>query len=200
MDPDADASGIEYWNTRYQVDKSPFDLYHPWPTIKPLLKSFVVFSGTALNVGCGTSPMSEQLLRDGFSRVISVDISDVIIRHLRAKYRSESRLEWQTADCTSLPLDDNSVEYVFDKGTLDCLTTSYQAEEKIAAYLNEVARVLAGDGCAVFVSFGPPVTRERYFRGIHNRMKSLGCVELPKQAVKGGLIYVHVLRKEWMQL
>jgi hypothetical protein len=68
--------------TRYGADARPFDEYQPWPALRPLLKRYIAASGRALNVGCENSPMSDQLLRDGFVSVLSVDASDTAIRRM----------------------------------------------------------------------------------------------------------------------
>jgi SAM-dependent methyltransferase len=193
-----DFSCVEYWNGRYQTDKAPFEWYRPWSEIKPLLRSYVVFSGTALNVGCGTSSMSTDLLGDGFTKVYSIDFSDVVIKHVLTTNRADPRVQWSVADCTNLTFPDRSIEYVFDKGTFDCLTTSPNAVNKVATYLKNVVRVLAVDGCFVLVSFGSPLTRARYFKSVENILNLVATLTVPKPGIEGAAHYVYVLRRQWV--
>jgi ubiquinone/menaquinone biosynthesis C-methylase UbiE len=192
-----DFSCVDYWDGHYQTDKAPFDWYHPWSEIKPLLTSYVVFSGVALNVGCGTSSMSADLLTDGFTTVHSIDFSDIVVDHMRAQTRNDSRLKWAVADCTDLSFPDGSIDYVFDKGTFDCLTTSPSAAPKIEAYLNGVSRVLAVNGCFVIVSFGSLRTRTRYFRPVEHVLKLIAELTIPKLGIEGATHHVYVLRRQW---
>jgi hypothetical protein len=68
-----------YWEERYRVGVAPFDWYMDYPALKPALAQLVPTlsaSSRVLLVGCGTSPLGEQLFDDGFERLTLVDFAD----------------------------------------------------------------------------------------------------------------------------
>jgi SAM-dependent methyltransferase len=163
MENPTEFSTLAYWNAHYAADASAVDWYVPWSSLKPLLKGRVRFSGRFLNIGCGTSPMARDLLKDGFTSVISVDFSDVVVRHMASLHSDCPQLRWLTGDCTQLDLPDNSVDCVLDKGALDCLAAGPDASARIRSYFTRIAHALTFAGTIILVSFGPLAVRRRFF-------------------------------------
>jgi ubiquinone/menaquinone biosynthesis C-methylase UbiE len=192
-----DFSSPSYWNAHYGKATDVFEWYQPWPSFKPFLKASVVYHGRALNVGCGTSQMSLQLLKDGFQKVISIDFSEIIINQMTARYAREARLEWRTADCTNLTFANNSIDFAFDKGTFDCLSAAVDAADRISQYLHSIARCIVDDGCLIIISFGPPDTRQRFFKPLEKQLKLVDTIQVPNPGINGAFHYLYVLRKQW---
>ena len=155
---------VEYWNNRYRGrEGETFEWLEPWPVIFSKIDSYIVGQKqAALVLGCGNSQMSEELL-DVVQKVHSIDISDVVINEMRERHSGESRLEWQTMDCSKLAFPNASFDYVFAKGTLDTLMCYDSATKVIEATVKEAARVLKPGGLMIVVSYGAPSTRRRYF-------------------------------------
>jgi SAM-dependent methyltransferase len=90
-----------------------------------------------LDAACGEG-YGSHLLSQAASRVIGIDLDEGAIKHARRRYGSEN-LEFQCADCTRLPLPDDSVDVVVSFETLEHLAEHDQL-------LAEFRRVLAPDG------------------------------------------------------
>ena len=192
---DPQYGSVEYWNERYSKDSSSFEWHQPWSTVKTAIKGSVIYSGTAVNVGCGTSTMSTDLLRDGFMRVNSVDFSSVLIDKLKEKHSAETRIQWICSDCTEMSFKDSSVNAVFDKGTLDSIASDEDATEKITKYLKLVEKMLVVNGVYVLVSFAPLQARQRYFKAFGNNLLLTKTAQIPKFGLENAFHYVYVFRK-----
>jgi SAM-dependent methyltransferase len=112
-------------------------------------------------MGCGTSFLAPSLLEDGFERVIGLDISEVLIAHLKHLYAKEDKIEWQVGDCRKMNFISKSFDVVFDKGTLDCLLCQGLLHESGRHALTEIARILKVGGFYVLISYGCAKTRSR---------------------------------------
>lgn len=185
----------DYWNDRYSKDNSPFEWHQSWPTVKAAIKGSVIYAGTAVVTGCGTSTMPTDLLRDGFMRVNCVDFSNVLIDHLKQKHSTESRINWICADCAEMSFRDSSINAVFDKGTFDAMASGENSTEKINEYLKNVEKMLVVNGVYVVVSFAPLETRQRYFKAFGKRLVLKKTQTIPKVGLENAFHHVYVFRK-----
>lgn len=94
-----------------------------------------------LDVACGEGYGAAVLARHA-ARVTGVDVSEAAIAHARAAYAHTPNLELVAASCTRLPLADAAFDTVVSFETLEHI-------EAQAAFLDEVARVLAPGGVLV---------------------------------------------------
>lgn len=157
---------LSYWNSRYEntLKDGSFEWFLPFQQIKPMLSKYITSSGIALNVGCGNSEMSADLLSTSINKVISIDFSDVVITQMRAKYQSEKRLEWVTMNCEKMVrFQSKMFDYVFEKGTLDTLLCSETSVKVVESTLKEIARVMKPNGLFFSISYGIPSTRKQFF-------------------------------------
>jgi SAM-dependent methyltransferase len=90
-----------------------------------------------LDAACGEG-YGSHLLSQAASRVIGIDLDEGAIEHARRRYGSDN-LEFLSADCTRLPLSDDSVDVVVSFETLEHLAEQDQL-------LAEFRRVLAPEG------------------------------------------------------
>jgi SAM-dependent methyltransferase len=190
-----DYSASAYWNDRYSRDPSEYEWFQSWPDFFPFLRDIVATSGAALNVGCGSSPMPVALLELGFTRVLSVDVSDVVIAQMRARYADERRLEWRVMDCANIECDDASFDFVVDKGTIDALYCGSAAGEVVPKTLAEVARVLRGQCVFVCVSFAAPCARAMLTGADVGGMRFVKEVPVPNDRRDGEFFHCYVFRK-----
>merc|ERR1712232_1430393 len=79
-------SDSSYWDERYAKNKKErYDWYGTWNsesklTVKPYVASFMPASSSPiLNIGCGNSRFPEELNDDGYTNVVSIDISQAVI-------------------------------------------------------------------------------------------------------------------------
>ncbi len=91
-----------------------------------------------LDAACGEG-YGSALLASQAASVVAVDISEQAISHARQRYAQTEQLDFQVADCTSLPFPDNEFDCVVSFETLEHL-----AEHDLL--LAEFRRVLKADG------------------------------------------------------
>src|SRR5436305_7678672 len=111
-------------------------------TLLPRLRLFLPTS-VILEIAPGYGRWTEYLLRC-CDRYVGVDISAQGVEACRQRFAEVEHAEFHVGDGKSLsPIDDATVELAF---SFDSLV--HVEEDVIAAYLNELARVLTADGVA----------------------------------------------------
>jgi ubiquinone/menaquinone biosynthesis C-methylase UbiE len=97
-----------------------------------------------LDAACGEG-YGSAMLAGKASSVEGVDISGEAVAHARKRYGQHANLQFQVADCTSLPFADDEFDRVVSFETLEHL----EAQEQL---LQEFRRVLKPDGLLVLSS------------------------------------------------
>jgi ubiquinone/menaquinone biosynthesis C-methylase UbiE len=92
----------------------------------------------AADIGAGTGFVSEELLRRGL-KVIAVDESETMLETMRKKFGTGGTIEYRVGESEHLPLNDESVDYVFANMYLHHV-------EHPAAAIKEMTRVLKPNG------------------------------------------------------
>jgi 2-polyprenyl-3-methyl-5-hydroxy-6-metoxy-1,4-benzoquinol methylase len=136
---------IKFWfPARFKETDGFFDWYVEWPELKNDVKKFLPprnsqvdgqVDGEAggeakevpkiLMIGCGNSKLSEQMYNDGYTSMVNVDISDVVIDKMREKYKeSHPEMVWRVADARNLEDASGTYDCAFDKGTVDALMSN----------------------------------------------------------------------------
>jgi hypothetical protein len=113
---------------------------------------------------------------------------------MREQYQQEPGLEWSICDCTSLPFATDSINYVFDKGTFDCLSAGDNPSQTIGDYFASVGQCLKVDGCLVIVSFGSPESRIRFFKPVEASLKLVDTIKVPN--LRKAAHFIYVFRKQ----
>lgn len=157
----------DYWDERYSKDsQEEYDWFGTWTTdtsagirIKPHVDPFMPakVGSRILNLGCGNSRMPEELYRDGYPDVMSIDISQKAIDLMTQRFAQIPALSFVRMDMTAMTFPNASFDVVFDKGTLDALYTG--ASSMVPLSVQEVFRVLRPGGLFVSMSFGAPSHR-----------------------------------------
>ena len=89
-------------------------------------------------VGCGNSKLSEQMYQDGFTNILSTDISEVCIKNQKL---SHPHLQWEVADLRNMKnLENELFDAVIEKSTFDCLLV----KEKSPWHPSEEAEKMMG--------------------------------------------------------
>lgn len=149
-----------YWDNRYAQDPSTFDWYQKYSSLAPLIRLYIPRHHPVLAVGCGNSGFSEGMVDDGYSEVINVDISSVVIEAMQRKYSTTPRLKYMVMDVRDMSaFDTRSFAAVLDKGTLDSLLCGHNSRQNAAKMLQEVWRVLKDKGIYILITYGSPVYR-----------------------------------------
>ncbi|KAL5700404.1 hypothetical protein ACHQM5_025848 [Ranunculus cassubicifolius] len=146
-----------YWDNRYSVDPGPFDWYQKYPSLAPLLHLYVSLHQRILVVGCGNAALSEEMVKDGYTNVINIDISSVVIHAMQNKYPQHTYIKMDVRDMKEF--QSASFDAVIDKGTLDSLLCGSNSQINATAMLEEVGRVLKHGGVYILITYGAPAYR-----------------------------------------
>ena len=156
----------EYWEAEYAAHPETVDDWlQTWGYLRPLLGAHVPPAARVLVLGCGNSPLGEQMWDDGYRDVLGVDFSPSVIAQMGARAGARPGLRYREMDVRALALDDCSVDAVIDKGTLDAVICSPDREEAVADMVREAQRVLSPEGIYVCISLRPPRNRLHLFAG-----------------------------------
>ncbi|PNH11513.1 Methyltransferase-like protein 13 [Tetrabaena socialis] len=149
----------EYWENRYHTQSCQFDWFFGYTALRKIVRAYVKRSRLVLHVGCGNSNFSEGLAADSY-QVVNTDISEVVVQQMRQRHAALSSLRYVVSDCRRMPeFLDCQFGSVIDKGTVDALLCSKEAEADLSAMFREVSRVLAPGGVFLLVTLGGPAQR-----------------------------------------
>lgn len=172
----SDFDNPEYWDNRYSQTTEMYDWYFEWDTLYPYLtNNGITFSGDerVINLGCGNSTSSFQMVESVFKSVVNIDISVVVIFQMQQKYAGDDRLIWETMDCCDLKYDDDSFDVIFDKGTMDALVCSNDSFNKVKQMFSECERVLTNGGLMISITYALPDLRAKYWKIIGDHWKPI---------------------------
>lgn len=147
------ASG-QYWNEFFQKrGKAAFEWYGEFWQLAGTICKYLKSTDKILIVGCGNSALSADLYDTGYRNIISIDISDVVIRQMKEKYvEARPQMQFLQMDATQMQFKDEEFSVVLDKGTVDALTPDSDDTTKLYAVLKEVSRVLRIGGRFLCIS------------------------------------------------
>ena len=192
-------SEAEYWESRYSSEPEPFEWYQTWSNLSPVVLPKMVNPGNVLDVGCGNSSVCSELVKENFD-VTGIDISSCVIKHNKENYVNEEtkdKLKFICCDCLSMKdFQDESFDYVFDKGTLDSLICSSESNKIVPNYIKEISRVLKKGGIYFVVSYGTPNTRTIHFNDKNSELQLIDTKEIEKPTEKGTYHYVYFVQKK----
>ncbi|KAJ7464463.1 S-adenosyl-L-methionine-dependent methyltransferase [Mycena latifolia] len=159
-----------YWNARYAAE--PAEATHDWlktyADLAPALRALVPKDAHILILGCGNAALSQDMYADGYTRIVNVDYSPVVIEQMRARAPA---MEWLEMDVRALAFADGSFDVAIDKSTMDALMAAkgdvwnppQQVVDDVTAEVDEVLRTLKKPGGTfVYLTFGQPHFRRRF--------------------------------------
>uniref|UniRef100_A0AC34FMV7 Methyltransferase type 11 domain-containing protein n=1 Tax=Panagrolaimus sp. ES5 TaxID=591445 RepID=A0AC34FMV7_9BILA len=139
-----DFADPQFWEKLYKSGKK-IDWYGNIQKYIPTIRHMVKKDHKILQIGCGNA-LSEYGLYDyGYQYIHSVDIDERLINERTKDNETLVRpgLTFACEDATKLTADDNTFDFVFDKGTLDAFLPSAKTETELATkMLDEALRVL----------------------------------------------------------
>ena len=158
----------QYWNDFFikrqattSIDdgtvESTFEWYGDWSDISSLVSAYVPPSnGEVLVIGCGNSTTSEEMFEQGYTRMTSIDFSDIVIKEMNNKLKtkelnsvnvddsSSAWLNYEKMDFLNMTYSSNKFRLVFDKGALDALMSddTLRSKKDAATLFQEIDRVI----------------------------------------------------------
>jgi len=115
-------------------------------------------------IGCGNSRLSAQLYEAGFQNIVYIDISEIVINQMKARFKEMPKMQWLRMDAAKLELPDSSFDLVIDKGTMDSILCGANSFHNVHQMNKNVSRVLKRGAHYVVISYGQPDTRIDHFR------------------------------------
>ncbi|KDO35701.1 hypothetical protein SPRG_18855 [Saprolegnia parasitica CBS 223.65] len=164
-----------YWDSRFASEES-YDWLARYNDVADLIAQYVPKSSRLLIVGCGNSTFSVDLYDAGYTNIVNLDFSSVVIERMSGKY-TESRplMRWVVGDMLKLPesFDASSFDVVIDKAAMDALMVeggdTWSPAEHLLAQAHDmctgVQKVLTPTGLFIQISFGQPHFRKRFLLG-----------------------------------
>ncbi|KAJ9463240.1 hypothetical protein DIPPA_23913 [Diplonema papillatum] len=140
-----------------------------------------------LHIGCGNSTFSDRMKETWAERfdghLLNIDVCEAIVDQMRQDESSAKRpkakpkakkggpavaqrgrlhCDYRAMDCCSLDLPDHSIDFVFDKGTVDALLsqcddqTMAEGNNNVFKYFREAHRVLKPEGTFMLITINAP--------------------------------------------
>ena len=111
----------EYWDERFSVEDN-FEWCKSYSDFKHLIHEHMPKKNERiLMLGCGNSSLSEEMYYDGYTNIVNIDYSPIIIEKMRRKHKHLVGMQYMLMDITRMTFDKNSFDVVMEKGTLDAL-------------------------------------------------------------------------------
>ncbi|ETW06627.1 hypothetical protein H310_02822 [Aphanomyces invadans] len=165
----------EYWDSRFESEES-YDWLARYNDVATLLDQYVRTDQRILIVGCGNSTFSVDLYEAGYTNIVNLDFSTVVIDRMRAKYSvSHPLMTWIVGDMLTLTesFAPQSFDVVIDKAAMDALMVeggdTWSPPSHLLAAGHQmcagVQSVLTATGTFIQISFGQPHFRKRYLLG-----------------------------------
>jgi ubiquinone/menaquinone biosynthesis C-methylase UbiE len=154
-----------YWDERYTNEPEAFDWYQGYSGIKDILAQYLKKSDNIMHAGAGNSLLTEEMFNDGYTTMVNVDISRVVIDQMIELHRDKSSITWVQMNVCALEMPDASLDAIIDKGTADALLCGEGSNRNAAEMCAEASRVLKADGVYIIISYGLPDNRLSYFEG-----------------------------------
>ena len=177
----------EYWDNRFAQEKD-FEWLVSYNDIKAQLNSFLTPESNILLVGCGNSSFSADLYDAGYSHILSLDYSPVVIQAMRKRHElKRPGLQWIVMDMTHMnDLKDTSFDVVIDKAAMDALMTAegdvWNPNQSVIddsrRMCHHISRILKVGGQHLHISFAQPHFRKKYLLGLHPKTTGEECVNV----------------------
>lgn len=143
----------EFWNRRYSLGDH-IEWIANYVELERILEcASSVDNPHVLNLGCGTSRLSEDMYDAGWKEITNVDISSVAVAKMRDRnHVLRPQMLWLVADATDMSaIPSNSFDLVLDKSTFDAIAAARNAAN-VVKLLAEVSRVLKVGGVYLLIS------------------------------------------------
>jgi len=151
------AKGPEFWDARFEQTKEPFDWYSTYTELRPTFGRHCPPEGDqeVLMVGCGNATLTSDMAKDGYKRIVNIDISSVVISQMKDRYASVPGLEWLAMDATKMDFKTDRFDIAVDKGTVDALMCDPNNQAPAQGVVAEVWRTLRPGGFFILVTHSP---------------------------------------------
>lgn len=190
----------DFWEKQYAESEvySEFEWYLSLQEYKDLLLAMLPKDARILNIGCGTSGLSEALYHGGRKQLVNIDISSSCIELMKRKCEAMRDMEWLVMDATQLTFEDESFDVVIDKATSDVFMAVKKSEmstarEQALKLFREAWRVLRPNGLFIIITRFRPRKEAFFFNQMAWKVESHRRMPAPR--VYSGTCHVYSIRK-----
>jgi hypothetical protein len=108
-----------YWDERYLTEfPEPFDWLCDYEHLAVPIRQLLPKDATILLPGCGNAIFSTDMYDDGYTSLVNVDISPIVISQQVQRF---PHMEWEVMDCLDMPADDEQYFGIVDKSLIDTI-------------------------------------------------------------------------------
>ncbi|CAK1603562.1 unnamed protein product [Parnassius mnemosyne] len=148
-------SDKDYWNKFFKKrGNKAFEWYGEYIELCEHLHKYIKQKDAILIAGCGNSSLSADLYDIGFSNITNIDVSEVVIKQMKAANLERTNMKFLLMDALNMTFANDEFNVVLDKGTLDALMPDESKEtiERVDQYFAEIKRVLKLGGRYLCIS------------------------------------------------
>jgi EEF1A lysine methyltransferase 4 len=186
----------EYWEHRFATEES-FEWLVSYPQVRhqlePLfLRYCTVTEGACteppatidksqvriLMIGCGNAPFSIHLYDDGYTNIVNIDYSCVVIQNMQQLHQmTRPHMQWRVMDMTQMDdLQNDSFDIVLDKAAMDAIMThehdvwnpNLHVIHNVYRMCSHITRILQPCGTYIQISLTQPHFRIKYLLHVHD--------------------------------
>ena len=131
-----------------------------------------------LMVGCGNAPFSCHLYDDGYTNIVNIDYSPMVIQNMQQLHSTlRPKMQWMVMDMTRMDaLLDSDYDVVIDKAAMDAIMTQEQdvwnpnpiVIQNAYRMCFHISRILQPRGTFVQISLTQPHFRNKYLMHLHD--------------------------------
>ena len=137
----------EFWDSKYRQNEKPLDWYISFEEFYKKLGEYLKVDHHILNVGAGSSEISERLYDTGFKRIVNIDYSKEVVCAMTKRYKMlQCHIPYYEMDMRKLQFEENVFDVVLDLGGSDCLLCSRNPLSDYQAFTEQVFKVLRENG------------------------------------------------------
>ncbi|KAG0572732.1 hypothetical protein KC19_VG120800 [Ceratodon purpureus] len=159
-----------YWDERFEEEQH-YEWFKDYSHFRHLVLKHIKPTDKVLEVGAGSSRLSEDMYRDDIQHITCTDLSKVAVERMRERFVGLPGMVAAEADMLNLPFDNESFDVVIEKGAMDVFFVDSgdpwnpqpEAANRVRAMLAEAHRVLTPTGVFITIAFGQPHFRRPFF-------------------------------------
>ncbi|EGR29556.1 protein kinase domain protein [Ichthyophthirius multifiliis] len=145
----------QYWEERYTREQDQFDWYQRFSGIRDQVLSHINPETKILNVGSGSSRLSEEMFDEGYQNITNIDFSMVVTKQMQERYKDQGpNFKYIQMDVRNMEFDSKSFDCVIDKGLLDSVLCGESQTTNANKMLQEIHRVLTEKGVYIVLTHG----------------------------------------------
>lgn len=160
-------SSKSYWDERYKIlNTRTYDWLEDYDNLRKFFLNLnIPKEANILNVGSGTSQLSEKMYDDGYTNNYNIDISLESLYIMKKRNDGiRPKLNYIQMNAKKMYYGNNFFDVVIDKGLLDTILCGENALVEASKLTKEITRVLKPNGIYILISFGSPKERLKHLQ------------------------------------